>query len=132
MLIFKPNRHFAGILSVLSAITLVACSTSPSSEGLGMTKLSEAKPATLSSCTALPANFKFEKTLLVSAETVAAGKIGAGAQATAYNAPEHCLVKGKMHERKGINDQDFAIAFEMRLPKDWNGRFYHQIGRAHV
>ncbi|WP_249660954.1 tannase/feruloyl esterase family alpha/beta hydrolase [Variovorax sp. PCZ-1] len=91
-----------------------------------MAKLSEAKPATLSACAQLPASFKFDKTRLESAENIAAGKLGAGAQTTAYNAPEHCLVKGKMHERKGVNDQDFAIQFEMRLPKDWNGRFYYQ------
>ncbi|TAG26056.1 MAG: tannase/feruloyl esterase family alpha/beta hydrolase [Burkholderiales bacterium] len=122
----RQKMPIAGVLYALVAITLVACNTAPNSDGLGMAKLSEAKPATLSACAQLPANFKFEKTRLESAETVATGKLGTGAQATAYNAPEHCLVKGKMHERKGINDQDFAIQFEMRLPKDWNGRFYHQ------
>ena len=95
-----------------------------------MAKLSEAKPATLSACAQLPASFKFDKTRLESAESIASGKLGTGPQATAYNAPEHCLVKGKMHERKGTipttSDQDFAIGFEMRLPKDWNGRFYYQ------
>ncbi len=124
---FKQNRHFAGVLSALSAITLVACNTTPRSNELGMVKLSEAKPGPLTSCAQLTTSFRFEKTALSSAETVAAGKLGTGPQTTAYNAPEHCLVKGKMHERKGINDQDFAIQFEMRLPKDWNGRFYHQV-----
>jgi Tannase and feruloyl esterase len=123
----KQKLPFAGVLSALSAITLVACSSTPGSDGLSMAKLSEAKPATLTACAQLPTSFKFDQTRIESAETVATGKLGSGAQATAYNAPEHCLVKGKMHERKGINDQDFAIGFEMRLPKDWNGRFYHQV-----
>jgi pimeloyl-ACP methyl ester carboxylesterase len=116
----------AGILSALAAITLVACGSLPSGESSGMASLSEAKPATLSSCTQLPASFKFDKTLIESAAILPAGKIGTGPQATAYNAPEHCLVKGNMHQRKGTGDQDFAIGFEMRLPKDWNGRFYYQ------
>jgi Tannase and feruloyl esterase len=126
MPIFKPNRRLAGILSALSAITLVACNTTPSGGGSGMAKLSEAKPSTLSACAALTTNFKFANATLSSAETVAPGKVGAGPQASVYNAPEHCLVKGNMHQRKGVNNQDYAIGFEMRLPKDWNGRFYYQ------
>lgn len=31
-----------------------------------------------------------------------------------------------MHERKGGDGRDYAIAFEMRLPLAWNGRFYYQ------
>jgi feruloyl esterase len=37
--------------------------------------------------------------------------------------PAHCLVKGRMHERKGSDGRDYAIGFEMRLPVAWNGRF---------
>ncbi len=29
-------------------------------------------------------------------------------------------------ERKGADGADYAIGFEMRLPKNWNGRFYYQ------
>ena len=124
---FKQNRQLAVVFTALSAMTLVACNTTPGGNDTGMAKLSEAKPATLNACAQLPASFKFDNTRIESAESVASGKIGTGAQATAYNAPEHCLVKGKMHERKGTGDQDFAIGFEMRLPKAWNGRFYHQV-----
>ncbi|WP_395008428.1 tannase/feruloyl esterase family alpha/beta hydrolase [Undibacterium sp.] len=124
---FKKNRQLARVFTALSAITLVACNTTPSGNDTGMAKLSEAKPAALNACVQLTSSFKFDNTRIESAESVASGKIGTGAQTTAYNAPEHCLVKGKMHERKGTSDQDFAIGFEMRLPKDWNGRFYHQV-----
>ncbi len=123
---FKQNRPLAGVLYALSAITLVACSSTPGNNGLHMAQLTEAKPATLTACAALPSSFKFDNTRIETAATVPSGKLGTGAQTTAYAAPEHCLVKGKMHERKGINNQDFAIGFEMRLPKDWNGRFYYQ------
>ena len=45
----------------------------------------------------------------------------------ATNVPEHCLVTGKMLERvSAVDGKTYAIAFEMRLPKDWNGRFWHQ------
>jgi feruloyl esterase len=41
--------------------------------------------------------------------------------------PEHCVVSGKMHERKSpVDGKDYAIGFEMRLPTQWNGRFFYQ------
>ena len=123
-IIFKRKQAYPLILSALGATLLVACGSVPPASTSPV--LSAAKPGALAACTALPANFKFDKTLISSAETVAAGKVGVGPQASAYSAPEHCLVKGKMHERKGLGNQDFAIGFEMRLPKDWNGRFYYQ------
>ena len=41
--------------------------------------------------------------------------------------PEHCLVTGKQGQRTStVDGQSYAIGFEMRLPKAWNGRFWHQ------
>lgn len=122
----RKKRALAGVISTLIAITLVACSTVPNGVDSSPAKLSAARPATLASCTDLSSRFKFDQTTIESASSIASGKITNGAQATAYIAPEHCLVKGAMHKRKGVGDQDFAIGFEMRLPKDWNGRFYYQ------
>jgi Tannase and feruloyl esterase len=114
-----------------SAALLTACS------GLGDTaspppQLSPAKGAALAgSCETLAAQFKFANTRVESVATVAAGPLALGGQAnaprTAYSVGEHCRVLGKMFERKGVDGKDYAIGFEMRLPKDWNGRFYHQV-----
>jgi hypothetical protein len=41
--------------------------------------------------------------------------------------PGHCLLTGKMNERKGSDGITYAIRFEMRLPTKWNGRFLHQV-----
>ena len=42
-------------------------------------------------------------------------------------APAHCRVTGRMHERVSpVDGKTYAIGFEMRLPKDWNGRFFYQ------
>lgn len=124
----KSNRGLALLLPASSALLLVACSNLP--QGSSTPVLSAAKPAALSSCEALVNQFKFANTAIDSVKTVPAGKLATGlapnAPQTAYAAPEHCLVLGKMHQRKGVGDQDFAIGFEMRLPKDWNGRFYYQ------
>ncbi|HVN96392.1 MAG TPA: DUF6351 family protein [Syntrophorhabdaceae bacterium] len=42
--------------------------------------------------------------------------------------PEHCLVKGKINPRTGVNNTPFAIGFELRLPTRWSGRFFFQGG----
>jgi feruloyl esterase len=40
---------------------------------------------------------------------------------------EHCLVTGKMNQRVStVDGQTYAIGFEMRLPKDWSGRYLYQ------
>ena len=43
-------------------------------------------------------------------------------------APAHCEILGKLQERKGANGQTYAIKFHLRLPTNWNGRFFFQGG----
>ncbi len=107
-------------LGVLSAFgVLVACGTlqSPS-----VAPLKAATGASLPSCEALPSQLQLPNTRIESAASVAAGAVMQGDKAV----PAHCLVKGRMHERKGSDGRDYAIGFEMRLPVAWNGRFYYQ------
>jgi hypothetical protein len=42
--------------------------------------------------------------------------------------PEHCEVLGKMDEHTGANGQHYAIRFQLRLPTNWNGRFFFEGG----
>lgn len=44
--------------------------------------------------------------------------------------PAHCLVQGKADERTGVDNNRYAIGFEVRMPTTaaWNGRFYFQGG----
>lgn len=42
--------------------------------------------------------------------------------------PAHCELTGIMEERKGVDGQDYAIRFHLRLPDRWNGRFFMQGG----
>jgi pimeloyl-ACP methyl ester carboxylesterase len=107
-------------LGVLSAFgVLVACGTlqSPS-----VAPLKAATGATLLSCETLTSKLQLPNTRIEMAVSVAAGAVMQGDQAV----PAHCLVKGRMHERKGSDGRDYAIGFEMRLPVAWNGRFYYQ------
>ena len=104
--------------SAFAVALLGGCSTQPPAAPA----LKAATPATLSQCEALATAFRHDNTTLDSAATVAAGTLKLAGRDVAA----HCLVKGAMHKRKGSDGRDYAIAFEMRLPQNWNGRFYYQ------
>jgi Tannase and feruloyl esterase len=42
--------------------------------------------------------------------------------------PAHCELTGVMQERAGVDGQRYAIGFHLRLPMDWNGRFFFEGG----
>ena len=44
------------------------------------------------------------------------------------SAPDHCLVRGKINERTGIDGKPYAIGYEVRMPANWNGKFVFQGG----
>jgi hypothetical protein len=50
------------------------------------------------------------------------------AQGRAPALPEHCEVLGQMNDRVGVDSQHYAIKFHLRLPTDWNGRFFFEGG----
>ena len=101
-------------------LALTACGQVPTGPASG--PLKAATGASLQQCESLAAAFKHDQTSIESAAVQADGALKLGGKAV----PEHCLVKGAMHKRKGSDGRDYAIGFEMRLPKAWNGRFYYQ------
>lgn len=42
--------------------------------------------------------------------------------------PEHCEIIGSISERIGVDGRPYAIRFHLRMPTDWNRRFYFQGG----
>ncbi|WP_310636619.1 tannase/feruloyl esterase family alpha/beta hydrolase [Delftia acidovorans] len=109
----------ATLAAALPALLLAACGGSSD----GIAQLAEARPATLLSCTDLAAKISFPNTRITAAETVAAGTLTVAGKPIA----EHCRVTGRMHERVStVDGQNYAVGFEMRLPRDWNGRFFYQ------
>jgi feruloyl esterase len=117
------TRHLKITAKLLGLVgaggALLACSTLPSTTPQS---LKPATGASLSSCEALVGALQLPQTRLESAVRVEAGVLKLGDRPV----PAHCLVKGRMHERKGSDGRDYAIGFEMRLPVAWNGRFYYQ------
>ncbi len=74
-------------------------------------------------CDELVAALHYPDTTFTSAVDVAEGELEQPGQTL----PAHCLLTGKMHERvSSIDGQSYAIGFEMRLPLEWNRRFFYQ------
>lgn len=85
--------------------------------------LSGATPAVFSGdCASLiSATTGLKNTVLTLATTVPAGLV------SNISTPEHCRVVGNMNQRVSpVDGQTYYIGFEVRLPRNWNGRFYYQ------
>lgn len=118
---FTLPRRLRLVLPVLAAASAAACGGSDD----GLPRLSAATPAALNgACADLTTRLaSLPNTVITAANTVAAGTLTIGGQPVA----EHCQVIGRMHERVSpIDGNTYAIGFEMRLPRNWNGRFLHQ------
>jgi hypothetical protein len=116
---YKPSLLALAISSVAAYCGLASAAT-PSA----IPQLSEAKSSVLTtSCEGLSSILTASNTAINSVETVTKGTVKLGDN----DVEEHCLVKGQMYERIGdVDGKPYAIGFELRLPKKWNGRFLHQ------
>ena len=127
----KWSRRTATVTVVATAALLLGglvapaatASTSASRGGHhGLPQLSAAHSGTLKECASL-IGFEYASTTITAVTTVPAGTL------TNRGAPigEHCLVTGRMNERVSpVDGQNYAIGFEMRLPKAWSGRYLYQ------
>lgn len=64
---------------------------------------------------------------ITSTRWVAEGEEKASPSA-ATSLPAHCVVAGTIDERIGVGSVPYGIQFELRLPAQWNGRFFFQGG----
>lgn len=124
----RRSRHPALSSAAMAVATLlVACGGGENTPAAAkpIPQLAAATAAPFSGdCASLTTTFAgLANTQITAAETVAAGALTVGGQPVA----EHCRVTGKMHERvSAVDNNTYAIGFEIRLPKNWNGRFLHQ------
>ena len=91
--------------------------------------ISQVTGSSLLNCEALSSQFSFNQTVITSVTAIPAGPVAEG-RGRSSEAAAHCLITGKMNERVSpIDNNTYAIGFEMRLPEAWNGRFfYHANG----
>ena len=74
-------------------------------------------------CDTLAGSLAFPDTEFTSSTPVAAGTL----KVAGRDVPAHCRLLGRMHARVSpIDGRAYSIGFEMRLPLDWNRRFYYQ------
>jgi hypothetical protein len=122
-MIAKPSTRTTRALAVLAALCAAGCASQDDDDALP--RLAAAQPAALSgTCADLTTRLAaLPSTVVTGAATVAAGTLSIAGQPVA----EHCQVTGRMHDRVSpVDGQAYAIRFELRLPKAWNGRFLHQ------
>jgi feruloyl esterase len=122
----RPARA-TSIAIALSALAGASCAGDEGyrSRHHRLPQLSAATPAALvGACEDLAAKPSgLAHTVITSSTTVAAGTLLLAGQPIA----EHCRVTGKVRERVSpVDGKTYSIQFEMRLPKAWNGRFWHQ------
>jgi len=123
----RPRR--AGVprtplIALAAGLALAGCGGSGEDHAVPI-QLSPATGAALvGTCTELLAKLgTLANTSITATTTIAAGTL----KVAGTDVPEHCLVTGKMAQRTSpVDGQSYAISFEMRLPKAWNGRFFHQ------
>jgi len=118
-------RPLARSIAAAALASMAAGALAHDNDRHRLPRLSPAKPAALvGACEELATRLSgLPHTVITGAATIAAGTLAVAGQPIA----EHCRVTGKMHERVSpVDGKTYSIQFEMRLPKNWNGRFFHQ------
>jgi feruloyl esterase len=119
-------QHKARRWPLFPGLTALAVLTACGSGGdNALPQLAQATPQTLPvACTALAGRIGALPATTITATTlVPAGTLTVAGQPVR----EHCLVTGSMNERvSAVDNNAYAIGFQMRLPVNWNGRFMHQ------
>ena len=129
----KSSLRMMALCGVLGmSAFLAACGGSDSNDETAVVtepappQLSAAVGSTLTNCSTLASSFTYSNLKITSSTLVAAGST-VTADGETYTLPEHCYVQGYMNERvSAVDKQTYRVAFEMKLPKDWNGRFFFQ------
>lgn len=114
----SPKAHT--LLALVVGLSISGCSVFIQNNPTP--QLLPAKSASLIGCPNLK-DFNFPNTTLTDARIVEEGTLKNAGQAVS----EHCLITGKMNQRiSAVDGQTYAIGFEMRLPRNWSGRFLYQ------
>lgn len=123
------NMHqMSGIVAALAALGLAACGSNddevPAEQPAQLLpQLTAATGATLGGCTELASRLAYPDTSITAVNAIAEGSVRVAGKPVAA----HCQVVGRMLPRVSpIDGKNYAIGFEMRLPLNWNGRFFYQ------
>jgi hypothetical protein len=113
---------------LLLALALAGCSTVPLPpwQSAASTAPQPARPGTAqAACAGFAQRFAHPGLRITATQEVAEGALKL--PGIAQGMPAHCVVTGRLNERSGpVDNKPYAIGFEMRLPTQWNGRFFYQ------
>jgi pimeloyl-ACP methyl ester carboxylesterase len=110
----------AGLAASIAVLALPAAS-----QGTRLPQLAPAQPGSLiGACDELVARLAgLPQTTVTAATTIVAGTLSVGGAPVG----EHCRVLGSSAPHTSpVDGKTYKISWEMRLPRDWNGRFFHQ------
>ena len=127
------NASTFGTVAALAAFALAGCGSNdkdlattpvpPLAQSPQLPQLAPAVGATLGACAELASRISYPDTVITGATPVAAGSLAIAGKPVG----QHCLVTGQLGRRTGpVDGAAYAIGFEMRLPQNWNGRFFYQ------
>lgn len=133
----RTPRALAVATLSLAALSLAAHASGSQSHGAAPVarQLSPATPASFTGdCASLLTTLAgMPNATITSATSVAAGAVMVGGQQVdgrqvgGEPVAAHCRVLGTLNERTStVDGRVYGIDFEMRLPLQWNGRFFHQ------
>ncbi|MBC5786168.1 tannase/feruloyl esterase family alpha/beta hydrolase [Ramlibacter sp. USB13] len=110
------------VTAAVAAAALTACGGG--GDGSLLPDLRPVTGATLSgNCADLKTTISYPNTTITDAKEVAAGTL----KVAGTDVPAHCQVTGRMFPRtSAVDGKSYAIGFEMRMPLNWNGRFFYQ------
>lgn len=126
-------KHSRTMLAAIAAIGLAGCSGNDNGHQepapqqpppvAQLPQLAPAVGATLGACAELATRVNIPDTTITAASEIAAGTLAIAGKPVAA----HCQVLGQMLRRVSpVDAKSYAIGFEMRLPRNWNGRFFYQ------
>jgi poly(3-hydroxybutyrate) depolymerase len=126
-------HHATGIAAAVAVLGLAGCGDSDSDDGAWqppaqlpappLPQLAPATGAALASCDGLAARLTYPDTTVNAVNPIAAGTVKVAGKPVGA----HCQVLGQMLRRTSPQDgKTYAIGFELRLPLQWNGRFFYQ------
>lgn len=116
-------------MSVSVMTTFAACDSKQTSNKTATEQKDAAKvkPAVLPEAVA---SFKFPTNTVITSAKIVKGEV-AEVNGTKVTLPDYCKVEGKINQRTGegpTGAADYYIGFELRLPTEWNERFFFQGG----
>ena len=124
----RLQRRGTLCFTVATAAMLGSCAVSPDERAVGAQALLPPDARCVALAEAALADSPVDGLAISAAHMIRTGTPVETRGGEVSDLPDHCLVEGRFAERQGTLGQTYAIGFRMRLPTQWNGRFFFEGG----